>query len=310
MNPSTYNYIAIDVSKSTLQIQSETKAWKIKYSEPELARFVHEVRSLSNPLVVFEATGGQERLLRDRLAEAQVAFHMVNTRRIRGFAASEGIRAKTDPIDAKLIYAFAVQKRLEPMRPPSKEQVLMADLMDRRAHLSEQLTREKNRLQKSTPSIHSYIEDMIAFVEEQMAQIDEAVKELIEQSGRLTKLSKAMQSVSGVGKVTAWTVLAYLPEIGQVKRGQLAALVGVAPFNRDSGDKQGKRYIQAGRAKVRRCLFLATRTAAIHNPVIKAYVARLIHEEGKHYLQAITAAMRKLVIHLNTIIKNLDYELV
>jgi len=310
MNPSTHNYIAIDVSKSTLQIKSEAKAWKIKYSEPELARFVRGVRNLQNPLVVFEATGGQERLLRDILADSQVAFHMVNTRRIRGFAASEGIRAKTDPIDAKLIYAFAVQKRLEPMRPPSKEQVLMADLMDRRAHLSEQLTREKNRLQKSTPSIHNYIEDMIAFVEEQIAQIDQAVKELIEQSERLTKLSGAMQAVSGVGKVTAWTILAYLPEIGQVKRGQLAALVGVAPFNRDSGDKQGKRYIQAGRAKVRRCLFLATRTAAIHNPVIKAYVARLIHEEGKHYLQAITAAMRKLIIHLNIIVKNLDYELV
>ncbi len=137
---------------------------------------------------------------------------MVNTRRIRGFAASEGIRAKTDPIDAKLIYTFAVQKRLEPMRPPSKEQVLMADLMDRRAHLSEQLTREKNRLQKSTPSIHPYIEDMIAFVEKQIAQIDQVVKELIEQSERLSKLSDAMQQVSGVGKVTAWTISPTCPK--------------------------------------------------------------------------------------------------
>ena len=95
MNPSTHNYIAIDVSKSTLQIQSESKAWKIKYSEPELARFVRETRSLSNPLVVFEATGGQERLLRDRLAESEIAFHMINPRRIWGFAASEGIGARS-----------------------------------------------------------------------------------------------------------------------------------------------------------------------------------------------------------------------
>ena len=100
MNPSTYNYIAIDVSKSTLQIQSESKAWKIKYSESELARFVQEVKKLSSPLVVFEASGGQERLLQDRLAESKVAFHIVNTRRIWGFAASGGIRAKTDPIAA------------------------------------------------------------------------------------------------------------------------------------------------------------------------------------------------------------------
>ena len=185
----------------------------------------------------------------------------------------------------------------------------MGDLMDRRSHLSEQLTREKTRLQKSTPALHPYIEHMITVVEKQIAQIDLAVKELIEKSERLTKSSDAMQQVSGVGKITAWTILASLPEIGQVKRGQLAALVGVAPFNRDSGDKTGKRYIQAGRAKIRRCLFLATRTAAIHNPVIKAYVARLINEEGKHYLQAITAAMRKLIIHLNSIVKNLDYEL-
>jgi transposase len=310
MNPSTYKYIAIDVSKSTLQIQSESRAWKIKYSEPELARFVREIRTLRNPLVAFEATGGQERRLRDVLAEAQIPFHMINTRRIRGFAASEGIRAKTDPIDAKLIFTFAVQKRLEPMQPPSEAQVLMADLMDRRSHLSEQLTREKNRLQKSTPSIHSYIEEMIDFVEKQIAQIDRAIEELIAKSERLSKLSTAMQAISGVGKVTAWTVLAYLPEIGQVKRGELAALVGVAPFNRDSGSKTGKRYIQAGRAKVRRCLFLAARTAAIHNPVIKAYVARLIKDKGKHYKQAIVAAMRKLIIHINTIVKNLNYELV
>ena len=151
---------------------------------------------------------------------------------------------------------------------------------------------------------------MIAFVEKQIAQIDQAVKELIGQSERLSKLSDAMQKVSAVGKVTAWTILAYLPGIGQVKRGQLAALVGVAPFNRDSGDKQGKRYIQAGRAKVRRCLFLADSRASIHKPVIKAFVARRIQKEGNHYLPAITAAMRKLVINLIIIVKNLDYELV
>ena len=309
MNPSPVDYLAIDVSKASLQVQTERKSFALCNSPEGLSELIGIARELSNPVVVFEATGGYERLLRTSLRESEVPFHMLDPRRLRGFAASEGIRAKTDPIDAALILSFARQKQLQPIDPPSAESIRLGELMDRRSHLSEQLAREKNRSQKAVPEVKELIEEMIVFVEKQITMIDEAIRKLIDACPRMKTLSAAMQTVCGVGEITAWTILAYLPEIGRVSRNQLCALVGVAPFNRDSGNKQGKRFIQAGRAKIRRCLFLAARSAATHNPVIREYVTRLTQEKGKHYNMAMVAAMRKLIIHLQSIVKITELEL-
>ena len=304
-----YTYVAIDVAKDTLQVQTAHHCQHISLSESSLKKLVATIAKLADPLVVFEATGGYERPLLEALHQTDIPYCLINPRRIRGFAQSEGLRAKSDPIDAKLILKFAQQKQLSPNLRPSALQRELTDWMDRRQHLSEQLTREKNRLQKASAPIANQIQVMIEVLKEQLAQVDEAIEALIQTDPQMRQQAKAMQTVKGVGPVTAWTILAYLNEINFLQRGPLVALAGLAPYNRDSGKKQGKRYIQGGRAKVRRCLYMAARTAAIHNPVIKAYVSRLVNERNKPFQCAITAAMRKLLLHLRAIIINTKYEL-
>jgi transposase len=299
----TYTYIAIDIAKERLQVQWPDRCEVIKTTPDELDAWVAKVRKVPEALVVFEATGGYERPLMWRLWKHRVACCLVDPRRLKGFAQSEGIKAKTDAIDARLILRFALQKRLQPQPPKEEHRLALVEWMDRRAHLSEQLTREKNRLYKASKLTSRLIEKMIKVVQKQIAEVDQAIEALLAQEAELHAQAQRLQSVKGVGRVTAWNLLAYLPEIGFIGRNQLVALAGLAPYNRDSGNKTGKRYIQAGRAKVRRCLYMAAVSAATHNPHIKAYVDRL-RQNGKAYKVAITAAMRKLLIHLQSHIKN------
>ncbi|WP_309380103.1 transposase [Cerasicoccus frondis] len=309
MPTKAYTYIAIDVSKDTLQVQSADGAEQVDVNAASLKKLTGRLARLANPLVALEATGGYERPLLEALQSCGIPHCLLNPRRLRGFAQSEGLRAKSDPIDARLILKFAEEKRLDPTPEPSASQRELASWMDRRAHLSEQLTREKNRLQKAASPIARQIQTMIDVLKEQLAEVDEAIETIIQADQQMRLEAKAMQTVLGVGPVTTWTILAYLSEIRFLQRGPLTALAGLAPYNRDSGKKQGKRYIQGGRAKVRRCLYMAARTAAIHNPVIKAYVSRLVHERNKPFQCAITAAMRKLLLHLSSIVKNINYDL-
>lgn len=180
--------------------------------------------------------------------------------------------------------------------------------MDRRSQLKEQIASEKNRLQKCSKTLESRIKRMIRFIDQELAEIEKMIREIIKSNEELKAYSEAMQAVKGVGEATAWSILAYLTEIGHLNRGQIAALVGLAPYNRDSGKWKGKRSIQGGRAKVRNCLFMAARTAAIHNTVIKPYTDGLI-ARGKSYKMAMVAAMGKILIHLQVIIRNLQMEL-
>lgn len=309
MTPSSspsYTYIAVDVSKSKLQVASPSGSKSLSYTREVLIQWIQQLREIANVLVVFEATGGYESRLMLALAEANIPQHRINPRRLKGFAASEGIRAKTDPIDARLILKFAQEKALEPMAVPAKQYHHLAELMDRRSHLSEQLSREKNRHHMASPAIGPLIQQMIDLIEGQIAEVDRRIQQVLQSHKEMERFSQMMQSVKGVGKVTAWTLLAYLPELfdPSVGRNQLVALAGLAPFNRDSGKKKGKRFIQAGRAKIRRCLFMAARSAATHNPVINPYVTRLVKDQGKPYKSALTAAMRKILIHLQSSIRN------
>jgi transposase len=187
---------------------------------------------------------------------------MVNPARIRDFARSEGVRAKTDPIDTKMILAFAKSKALRAMEAPSETSIELAALLDRRGHLVEQLAREKNRLQNSEKFILRSIQRMIKILEKEISALDKAIDELVGSEPGLKSRSEIIQSVQGVGKITAWTLLAYLSEIEHLNRNRLVALAGIAPFNRDSGKFSGKRSIIGGRAKVRRCLYMAAHTAA------------------------------------------------
>ena len=296
------NYIAIDISKDTLAVCSDSFSGTYAYEAKGLKELLQAIGQVESALVVCEATGGYERELMQALFAQDIAVALVNPARVRAFAKSEGLKAKTDPIDAALLLRFAKSKALWASSPPSKERQELQALMDRRSQLSETLAREKNRLQKSPKRTRKSIEKMIRFIEKELAQLEKQIDALIQADAPMQQQNALMQQVSGVGKTTAATILAYLGEITHLNRNQIVALAGIAPYNKDSGKYKGKRRIEGGRAKVRKCLYMAAQTAAIHNPHIKAYVQRL-KLRGKPYKVAIVAAMRKILIHLKTILK-------
>jgi transposase len=297
------DYVAIDVSKATLQVQDDRCAFALSNDSKGHRKLLDHLKTRANPLAVFEATGGYERDLLRSLHQAGMPLAMVNPARVRHFARSEGVRAKTDPIDGKMILAFARSKALQPMEAPSEGLLKLAALLDRRGHLVEQLAREKNRLQNSEAFIHRSIKKMIRILEKEIAAMESTIDKLVGSDPGLQSRAGIIESVKGVGKITAWTLLAYLSEIEGLNRNRLVALAGLAPFNRDSGKFSGRRSIIGGRAKVRKCLYMAAHTAATCNPVIAAYVQRL-RERGKPYKCAIVAAMRKLLTHIQSLLKN------
>jgi transposase len=301
-NTANIHYVAIDVSKATLQVQDDKKAFTVENNSTGHRKLLVHLKGCPKPLVVYEASGGYERELAAFLRKSAIPQAMLNPARVRDFARSEGVRAKTDPIDTRMILAFAKSKALEAIDPPSQESLDLAALLDRREHLVEQMAREKNRLQNSEALILRSIKRMMKILEKEIAVMDKAISQLVDSTPLLKSRSQTLQSVKGVGKVTAWTLLAYLTEMDHLDRNKLVALAGLAPFNRDSGKMSGRRSIQGGRAKVRKCLYMAVHTAASCNPVISAYVQGL-RDRGKPYKCAIVAAMRKLLIHLQCLIK-------
>jgi transposase len=302
MQNTSYDILAADVSKNSLQIHGANLSFALPYDAAGLRKLLATLRKLPRPMVVCESTGGYERTLLETLAKASIPCRRVNPTLIRGFANSEGIKAKNDRIDARTIYRFAIEKKLQPQSPLPAHKQAMADLLDRRSHLCEQLAREKNRLQKAAPIIAKSIRDCLAFIHKQIDKIETAIRSHLTSHEDLRSQVKTFLSVKGVGEVTAWSLAAYLGEIASLSRNKLVALAGVAPFDKDSGITSSKRFIFGGRAKIRRCIYMAAHTAATHNDVIKPYVQGLL-SRGKPYKCAIVAAMRKLLIHLQSLLK-------
>ncbi|MDQ8201327.1 IS110 family transposase [Pelagicoccus enzymogenes] len=308
MNPIEYDIIAIDISKDTLESLSDKRSFTVSNKPDALSELTDHIATFKTPLAVFEATGGYERILMQQLLAKGLPFARVNPARVRHYAKSEGVKAKTDPIDARMIRNFAKEKNIRPETPPCEKRRQLAALLDRRSHLSEQLSREKNRLQNSDPLIRESIERMIAIVSNELETIEEDIRELVQSDAKMRSQCSVALSVCGVGEVTAWTLLAYLSEIETLNRNQIVALAGIAPFNDDSGKTKKKRRIQEGRAKVRRCLYMATKTAAVHNEVIRPYVQKL-RDKGKPYKCAIVAGMRKMLIYIQSLFKKLNLQL-
>lgn len=297
-----YDITAVDISKDTLEVLSQTKSFSVPNDKEGFATIVEHLVTSESPLVAFEATGGYERNLAEALANVSIPYARINPARIRHFAKSEGIKAKTDPIDARMIRLFAQQKAVRPTSVPSRNQQDIADLIDRRNHLTELLAREKNRIQNSSKTIHASIRKMVKFVEKEIVAIENRIRECVGKDEATSARIDIFTSVVGVGEVTAWNIVANLSEIGYLSRNKVVALCGIAPYNNDSGKGMKKRRIQEGRAKVRKCLYMAAKTAAVHNPVIKEYVDKL-RARGKPYKCAIVAAMRKLLIYLQSLLK-------
>ena len=306
MKEKQHTYLAVDLAKTTLQMQTREHARALAYDGRGIRRIIQEARKVPGTVVVMEATGGFERKLMDALHEAQIPCVLVNPGRVRAFARSEGIKAKTDPIDARMLLRFAQEKALQPLPAPSSLQKEIAALLDRRSQLNTMLTEEKTRLQNTPKCLHADIRGLIRSLKAKIIRIEQRINKQIQTNQPMREALKLIQSVQGVGKVTAWAVLAYLPEVTRISRNQLCALVGVAPFNKDSGKKKGLRCIHGGRMKVRNPLYMAAVCASQHNPVIRDYVQGL-RDRGKPAKCALVAAMRKLLLHIQSLLKKAQY---
>lgn len=297
--------VGIDVGKRQLEVQVHTQANSRKIgNDPDgFISLCQWMESVQPGLIVFEATGGYERRAAKALREAGWGVAVVNPTRVRRFAEALGVLAKTDKIDARIIahYASVVRPVPNSQQNPLEEQ--LAACVERRRQLLVELVAEKNRLSTCPECVRSGIEEHVEWLEEHILEMDHSLQELIEQKAEWKAEKELLESVPGVGTVTACTLVAELPELGQLDGKQIAALVGVAPFNRDSGPKKGKRRIYGGRAGVRRTLFMAALVATRYNPVIKAFYESLLGR-GKEKKVALVACMRKLLVILNAMVRS------
>lgn len=300
---------AVDVSKDSLQIKTVDRSFSVPNTKKGISQLLRSITSADNPFVVCEATGGYERLLLSSMHESDIPICRVNAGRVKAFAKSEGIRVKTDPKDAEVILKFAQEKELRPTIPLEPERRKLAALLDRRHQLKDTIVQDKNRIQNSPEEIHPSIRRMLKVLKKETDLIDDQIRETISSHSLISAQIECLKQIKGVGEVTAWVVIAYLGEIDTLARNEVVALAGLAPFNRDSGKFKGKRKIIGGRAKVRTALYMATHTAAMHNPVIKPYVEGL-RSRGKPYKCAIVAGMRKMLIHMQSELKKLHLEVV
>jgi transposase len=295
------NYIGIDVAKRTFDLHhlADGADHHFDYTPDEVRRCVEYLRDQQPLLIVMEATGGYERLLAAELQAASLPVAVVNPRRIRNFARATGQLAKTDKLDARLIARFAATLQPPAQAPDDARLVRLQALVTRRRQLVGMHTAESNRREHAEEALADRsIQTILQALERELAKIDRQIGRLIEESPELREKRERLDSVPGIGPDTASLLVAELPELGHCNRHQIAALVGVAPLNRDSGTFRGKRLTGGGRAGVRTALYLPTLAAIRFNPVIRTFYRRLL-AAGKTKMTAVVAAMRKLVLLLN-----------
>jgi len=302
-------FIGIDVSRDTLEVAScaQASSWRRANDTAGIEALCTELAALAPALVVLEATGGYEFEAACALQAAGVAVAVVNPRQARDFARAMGALAKTDSLDARMLAAFARVLHQHPERERFVKPLADAELQClqalvlRRRQIVGMLTSERQRLRMSHASARPSIEDTIEFLKKQLGGIEGQCASHVQ--AHHGALAQALSSVKGIGAATVATLLAELPELGSLCRRRIAALVGVAPINRDSGQMRGQRSIWGGRADVRRTLYMATLVAVRHNAVFKTFYARLL-AAGKLKKVALVAAMRKMLTVLNAIAKS------
>jgi transposase len=298
-------FVGIDVSKHRLDVHARPsgESFATDYDDEGVAGLVGRLAALAPALIVLEATGGLEVRLAAALAAAGLPVAVVNPRQVRAFARAAGRLAKTDRLDAEAIARFAEAVR-PPARPlPDEATRHLGALVARRRQLLEMLVAERNRRHAADPSLHEGIDAHLRWLEEALAAIERDLGTAVRESAVWRAKEALLRSVPGVGPVSARTLLAELPGLGSLTRRQAAALVGVAPFSRDSGRMRGKRTVGGGRATLRACLYMAA-VAAVRgsNPAIAGFYERL-RRAGKPAKLALTACMRKLVVTLNAVLR-------
>jgi transposase len=296
----------IDVSKARLDVATWPQGERASFAnqERDAGAAIAWLRGRGVVGVCVEATGGYELTACEALAYAELPYHRANPRHAREFARAIGRLAKTDPIDAGVLarYAGQLRPRMEATSPGDRE---LASLRQRREQLVQMLTAERNRLVApgTGASMRERIQQHIEWLERELAEIESQLRQAIEIDAVLGPRDRLLRSVIGVGPALATVLLIELPELGQLNRKQIAALVGLAPFNRDSGARRGERAIWGGRAPVRHALFMPALSAARRNPVIRALYRRL-RDAGKPHKVALVACMRKLLTILNAMLRD------
>lgn len=298
-------FVGVDVSKAVLDVAVRPSGERLQVGNDDagIAALVKRLVQLKPELVVLEATGGYEDACAVALAAAKIPVAVVNPRQVRDFAKALGKLAKTDHVDAEVQAHFA-----EAVRPkvtlladaPARE---LLSLVDRRAQLVDMRTAEMNRREHATPAMLAQLREHIVWLSERIKKLDGDIKKRIRLDPKLRATDDVLQSHEGVGKGTSARLLTGLPELGAVGPKRIAALVGLAPWNDDSGKHEGKRRCWGGRADVRTALYMATLSAVQHNAKLKAFYGRLL-EKGKPKKVALVACMHKLLITLNAMVRD------
>ena len=296
--------VGIDVSKDTLDVADSCgEAFSCPNDEAGIDSLLRRLKGLPLERIVVEATGGYEAALVGALAGAGLPVIVVNPRQVREFAKASGRLAKTDRIDAEVLVAFAEAIKPEVRVLKDEQTQALQALLTRRGQLLGMRTAERQRLALAPAAVRKNLKTNIAWLTKQLRAIDRDLNGLLRESPLWRERENLLGAVKGVGKQTILSLCAALPELGRVNRRKLAALVGVAPFNCDSGQFKGQRHCWGGRAELRAVLYMATVSAASHNPVIRTFYQRLLRA-GKPKKLALTACMRKLLTILNAMVRD------
>lgn len=304
MNAKPKIVVGIDVAKDTLEVAtSAMERWECS-NDPKGQRALRDRLSGGEvQLIVVEATGGYELALVGRLAQAQLPVVVVNPRQVRQFARALGKLAKTDRIDAEVLVQFGRQAAPEIRPLPDEQTQLLEALLTRRQQLLEMIQAERNRLEHAVGPVRTDIRETIAFLVKRLKQTDRDLDDQLRHSPVWREREKLLKAVPGVGQQMLLSVCATLPELGRIPRKQLAALVGVAPYNCDSGTLRGHRHCWGGRAQTRRVLYMATLAATRCNPIIRPFYERLL-AAGKPKKVALVACMHKLLLIMNAMVRD------
>lgn len=299
------HYVGIDVAKDwfDVAVRGEKRTQQFSHTKKGMIKLVQHLRQVKPKFIVVEASGGYEEALVLALFEAGLPVALVSPHRVRQYARAKGRLAKTDPLDAQLLaeYGQAIQPRLFVDKSEVRRQ--LSALVGRRNQLNGMLQAEKNRLRTHSDAIRSSLEKVIACLAAELKQMDQEIRALLQTQTDLQAQEKLLRTAKSIGAVTVATLLADLPELGQLDRQEIAALVGVAPMNSDTGKKRGYRKTKGGRPDVRRTLYMATLSGIRHNPVLKPHYEQL-RQRGKEKKVAITACMRKILTILNAMMRD------
>lgn len=299
-------FVGIDIAKDRLDIccLPSGDSWSTATDPASLEAVACRLKELPVELVVLEASGGWERRPLASLVAADLPAALVNPRQVRDFARATGLLAKTDRIDAAVLARFGQTLRPQPRPLPEPGRGKLRALLTRRRQLIAMRSAEKTRrTQCHDPDIQAAIAEMILHLDRLVTDLEKRCKTLICATPDLAKLNALLRSLPGIGPIASATLIAELPEIGRLNRRQVAALAGVAPFNRDSGTKRGKRCIWGGRAGLRKTLYMAALSASQHNPTFASFYNRLA-EKGKHHKSARTAVVRKMLTTANAMVRD------